>query len=135
MRSVKTHGGLTRVKGMTSNQHLLLVLSMPICANIDEDMQKYTSISYQTSDQHIGKLQMLKTLSLTVDLISYLRAPDPIIAIKLHCLILPMACQLMKVLLLTMQGRLGKIFFHPWLDNLLTTITIQRIVTPSRLSS
>ena len=33
-----------------------------------------------------------------------------------------MACQLMKVLLLTMHGRLGKIFFHPWLDNLLTKL-------------
>ena len=44
MRSVKTHGGLTRGKGMTETQCLLWVLSMPACANINESMQKYTSI-------------------------------------------------------------------------------------------
>ena len=87
MRSVKTHGGLTRGKGMTENKHFLWVLSMPTCAYITEDVQKYTSISYQTSDQHIAKLQMLKTLSLTVDLISYLKALEPF-SIIVNCRII-----------------------------------------------
>ena len=52
MRSVKTPGGLTRGKGMTETQLWLWVLSMPACANINESMQKYTCISYETSDQH-----------------------------------------------------------------------------------
>ena len=77
MRSVKTHGSLTRGKGMTENQHLLWVLSMPTCANINEDVKKYTSISYKTSDQLMTSYQMIKTLSSTVDLISYLIAPEP----------------------------------------------------------
>ena len=35
MRSIKTHGGLTRVKGMTENQRLVWVLSMLVCASIN----------------------------------------------------------------------------------------------------
>ena len=52
MRSVKTHGGRTRGKGMTETQRLLRVMSMPACANMNDAMQKFTGVSYETSDQH-----------------------------------------------------------------------------------
>ena len=38
MRSVKTHGGLTRGRGMTEIQRLVWVLPMPACANVNEAM-------------------------------------------------------------------------------------------------
>ena len=50
MRSIKTHGGLTRGKGMTENQRLVCVLSIPVCASINETMPKFSGVSYQTSD-------------------------------------------------------------------------------------
>ena len=52
MRSIKTHDGLTRGKGMTENQRLVWVLSMPVCASINETMQKFSDVSYKTSDKH-----------------------------------------------------------------------------------
>ena len=52
MRSIKTHGGLTRGKGMTENQRLVWVLSMHDCASTNETMQQYSGVSYETSDQH-----------------------------------------------------------------------------------
>ena len=52
MRSLKTSGGLTRGRGMTENQRLLWLLSMPSCAEINFTMQKLTGTLYQTSEQH-----------------------------------------------------------------------------------
>ena len=52
MRSVNTHGGLTRGRGMTEIQRLVWVLPMLACANVNEAMQKLTGVSYQTSEQH-----------------------------------------------------------------------------------
>ena len=52
MICIKTHGGLTRGKGMTENQRLMWVLSMPVCASINETMQKFSVVSYEISDQH-----------------------------------------------------------------------------------
>ena len=52
MRSIKTHDGLTRGKGMTENQRLVWVLSMAVCASINETMQKFSDVSYKTSDKH-----------------------------------------------------------------------------------
>ena len=49
MRSIKTHGGLTRGKGMTEKKHLVWVLSMPVCASINETMQAFSGVSYETS--------------------------------------------------------------------------------------
>ena len=50
MRSIKTHGGLTRGKGMTENQRLMWILSMPVCASINETMQTFSGVSHETSD-------------------------------------------------------------------------------------
>lgn len=79
MRSVKTHGGLTRGKGMTETQRLLWVLSMTACTNINDDMQKFTGVLYETSDQHkdLSKARQARDVSGTLDLISYLKDRDP----------------------------------------------------------
>jgi hypothetical protein len=52
MRSVKTHGGLTRGKGFSETERLVWVLAMPACANINNAMQSFSGVSYETSDQH-----------------------------------------------------------------------------------
>ena len=52
MRNLKTSGGLTRGRGMTENQRLLWLLSMPSCAEINFTMQELTGTLYQTSEQH-----------------------------------------------------------------------------------
>ena len=74
MRSIKTHGGLTRVNGMTENQCLAWVLSMSVCASINETMQKFSGVSCETSDQHkdVSAARQARYVSNTVDLINYL---------------------------------------------------------------
>ena len=53
MRSIKTTGGLTRGRGMTETQRLVWVLSTPACAEVNRAMQEFTSVEYNTSEQHI----------------------------------------------------------------------------------
>ena len=59
---------------MTETQRLLWVLSMNACANIKESMQKDTSISYETSDQHkdMSSARQARDVNNTLDVISYL---------------------------------------------------------------
>ena len=79
MRNVKTHGGLTRGRGMTETQRLLWVLSMPGCADMNESMQKLTGVSFETSDQHkdMTESRQARDVKDTIALISYLRDRDP----------------------------------------------------------
>ena len=81
MRSIKTHGGLTRRNGMTENQRLVWVLSMPVCSSINETMQKFSGVSYETSDQHKGvsAARHARDVSDTVDLIDYRSERDPFV--------------------------------------------------------
>ena len=81
MRSVKTHGGLTQGKGMTETQRLLWVMSMPACANMNDAMQKFTGVSYETSDQHkdMSKARQARDANDTLNLISYLAQRDPFV--------------------------------------------------------
>ena len=74
MRSIKTHGGLTGGKGMTENQRLVWVLSMPVCASINENMQKFSGFSCETSDQHkdVSAARQARDVRDIVDLIDYL---------------------------------------------------------------
>ena len=74
MRSIKTHGGLTRGNGITENQRLVWVLSMPVCASINETMQTFSGVSYETSDQHkdVSAARQARDVSDTVDLFDYL---------------------------------------------------------------
>ena len=74
MRSIMTHGGLTRGNWMTENQRLVWVLSMPVCASINETMQTFSGVSYETSDQHkdVSAPRQARNVTDTVDLIDYL---------------------------------------------------------------
>ncbi|PIK60313.1 hypothetical protein BSL78_02744 [Apostichopus japonicus] len=79
MRSVKTDGGLTGGKGMTENQRLVWVLSMPACASTNEAMQKLSGVSYETSDQHkdTSAARQARDVSDTLQLITYLTEKSP----------------------------------------------------------
>ena len=81
MRNIKTHGGQTRGKGMTENRRLVWVLSMPVSTSINETMQKFSGVSYETSDQHKGvsAAGQARDVSDTVDLIDYLNERDPFV--------------------------------------------------------
>lgn len=61
MRSVKTLIGLTRGKGMSETQQLVWVLSMPVCANVSESIRRFSSISYEASEQHMDQHKDLST--------------------------------------------------------------------------
>ena len=52
MRSMKTSGGLTRGRGMTEQQRLIKLLSMPVCAEINHAMLGLTGVSYSTGEQN-----------------------------------------------------------------------------------
>ena len=52
MRSVKTTGGLTRGRGMSETQHLVWLMSMPACADINNSMQNLTGTNFLMSEQH-----------------------------------------------------------------------------------
>ena len=79
IRNIKTHGGLTRGKGMTENQRFVWVLSMPVCTSINETMQTFSGVSYETSDQHkdVSAAIQARDVSDTVDLIDYLNERGP----------------------------------------------------------
>ena len=64
MRNLKTSGGLTRGRGMTENQRLLWLLSMPSCAEINFTMQELTGTLYQTSEQHKESCSNRKNVTL-----------------------------------------------------------------------
>ena len=54
MRSMKMSGGLiTRRRGMTEQQRLIWVLSMPVCAEMNNTMLDLTGVSYSTSEQNV----------------------------------------------------------------------------------
>ena len=50
MRSLKTNGGLTRGRGMTEQQRVIWLLSMPACAEVNRAMQELTSVKYDASE-------------------------------------------------------------------------------------
>ena len=54
---------------------------MPACANMSDAMQKFTGVSYETSDQHkaISKARQAIYVNDTLNLISYLAQRDPFV--------------------------------------------------------
>ena len=64
---------------MTENQRFLWVLSMPVCASINETMHTFSCVSYETSDQHkdVSASRQARDVSDTVDLIDYLNERGP----------------------------------------------------------
>ena len=81
MRSIKTGGGLTRGKGMTESRRLVWVLSMPACASMNEAMQKFSGVLYETSDQHkdTSAAKQTRDVSDTLKLITYFKERDPFV--------------------------------------------------------
>ena len=66
---------------MAKKMRLLWVLYMPVCARINETMQKFSGVSYETSDQHkdVSAAKQARDASDTVDLIDYLNERDPFV--------------------------------------------------------
>lgn len=60
MRSVKTTSGLTRGKGMWEVQRLVWIMSMPICADVNNSMQTLTGFNSVTSEQHTDTIIVRK---------------------------------------------------------------------------
>ncbi|KAK3744094.1 hypothetical protein QZH41_005421, partial [Actinostola sp. cb2023] len=79
MRSVKTSGGLTRGRGMTETQRLVWLMSIPICAEVNNAMQGLTGVNYQTSEQHkdASSTRQERDFKDTNDMIGYLFSRSP----------------------------------------------------------
>jgi len=43
---------MRKEKAMAETQRLLWDMSMPACANMNDAMQKFTGVSYETTDPH-----------------------------------------------------------------------------------
>jgi len=52
MRSLKTSGGLTRGRGLTEQQRLIWLLSMPACAKTNHSMQELTGVQFNSGKQN-----------------------------------------------------------------------------------
>jgi len=52
MRNLKTSGGLTRGRGMTEQQRVTWLLSMPASAEINRTMQEFTGVNYNSGEQN-----------------------------------------------------------------------------------
>ena len=52
MRSLKTSGGLTQGSGVTEQERLIWLLSMPACAKTNAAMQELTGVKYNSSEQN-----------------------------------------------------------------------------------
>ena len=60
MRSIKSRGGLTRVRGMTDTVRLTWIHSMHTCADVHNSMTEPTNLKHKTSEQHkeLGKTEL-----------------------------------------------------------------------------
>ena len=79
MRSMKSSGGLTRGRGMTEQQRLVWVLSMPICAEVNKAMQELTGVNYDTGEQNrdMTKARQARDWKDIHTIISYLQENSP----------------------------------------------------------
>ena len=79
MRSMKTSGGLTRGRGMTEQQRLIWLLSMPTCAEVNRSMLELTGVSYSTSEQNkdMTKARQDRDWKDTQALLKYLHERNP----------------------------------------------------------
>ncbi len=79
MRSMKTSGGLTRGRGMTEQQRLIWVLSMPVCAEVNKAMQELSGVNYVTSEQNkdMTKARQARDWKDTATILSYLEENTP----------------------------------------------------------
>ena len=71
----------SRENAHAENQRLVWALFMPICANINETMQKFSGVSYEANGQHkdVSAARLARDVSDTVDLLDYLNERDPFV--------------------------------------------------------
>ncbi|KAL5016490.1 hypothetical protein ScPMuIL_006079, partial [Solemya velum] len=79
MRSLKTSGGLTGGRGMTETQHLVWVMSSPVCAEVNNALQELTGVQYTTSEQHkdLTHARQNKDLVDTRKIVAFLNERNP----------------------------------------------------------
>ena len=79
MRSMMTSGGLTRGRGMTEQQRLIWLLSMPVCAEINRAMLDLTGVSYSTGEEtkDISESRKNRDMKGTKTLLSALAEQNP----------------------------------------------------------
>ena len=79
MWSMKTSGGLTRGRGMTEQQRLTWLLSMPACAEVNKAMQELTEVNYNTREQNKDMTRARKERDWkdTSTVLSYLQERSP----------------------------------------------------------
>ena len=79
MRSMKTNGGLTRGRGMTEQQRLIWLLSMPACAEVNRAMQELTGVSYDSGEQNkeVTQARLVRDWKDTQTLLSSLQERNP----------------------------------------------------------
>ena len=79
MISMKTSGGLTRGRGMTEQQRLMWLLSIPACAEVNHAMQELTWVNYSTGEQNkdMGKAIQARDWKDTLAVVQYLQERNP----------------------------------------------------------
>lgn len=79
MKSVKTTGGLKRGRGMSEVQRLVWLMSRPVCLEINNAMQEFSSVPYSTRDQHkeATSARMERDLKDSQNLVSFLSERNP----------------------------------------------------------
>lgn len=79
MKSLKTSGGLTRLRGMTEQQRLLWLLSMPACAEENQAMRKLTGVNYNNGEQNkdMTKERQSRGWKDTLSVLQYLQERNP----------------------------------------------------------
>ena len=131
--SIKTHGGLTRGNGMTENQRLVWVLTMHVCASINETM--FNGVSYETSDQHtdVSAARRAQYDSDTVDLMDYLNERDPFVQnYSLFNIANGMTAQIKSQCWESKRDRSKVSKINPWQENQLTSSHSGKLIEQSR---
>ena len=79
MRSMKTSGGLTRGRGMTEQQRVIWLLSMPACVEVNKAMQELTNVNYNTGEQYkdMTKARKERDWKDTNTVLGYLQERNP----------------------------------------------------------
>ena len=79
MRSLKTSGGLTRGRGLTEQQRLIWLLSMPACAETNHIMQELTGVQFNSGEQNkdMSKARQMRDMKDTVAILRALAAHNP----------------------------------------------------------
>ena len=79
MRSLKTSGGLTRGRGLTEQQRLIWLLSMPACAKTNHIMQELTGVQFNSGEPNkdMSKARQTRDMKDTVTILSGLATHNP----------------------------------------------------------